>query len=60
MEKCEALHLNKLDSSSPKDALCQVGWNLACGPGEEDENVTSLRQRQQQHQWQQGRWTTKI
>ena len=25
-----ALHLNKRDFPSPKNALCQVGWNLPC------------------------------
>ena len=26
LEKGMALHLNKLESPSPKDGLCQVGW----------------------------------
>ena len=38
-EKGVALHLNKRESPSPKYALCQVGLV--------DENVKSLRQRQQ-------------
>ena len=29
LEKCGALHLNKLQSPSPKDALCQVWLQLA-------------------------------
>ena len=29
LEKGGALHLNKLESPSPKDALCQVGLKLA-------------------------------
>ena len=36
--------MNKLESPSPKDALCQVWLKLACSAGEEDENVKSLRQ----------------
>ena len=32
-----ALHLNKLESHSPKDALCaKFGWNWLSGSGEED------------------------
>ena len=38
-----ALHLNKLESPSPKNALCQVWLKLASGSGEEDENVKSLQ-----------------
>ena len=37
-----ALHLNKLESPSPKNALCQVWLKLASGSGEE-ENVKSLQ-----------------
>ena len=40
-------HLNKFESPSPKDALCQVWLELAQSSGEEDENVKSLQQRQQ-------------
>ena len=37
LEKGGALHLNKLESPSPKDALCQVGLKLwPSGFGEED------------------------
>ena len=36
LEKGGALHLNKLESSSPKD------WNWSNGSGEKDENVKSL------------------
>ena len=39
LEKGEAFHLNKLESSSPKYALCQVSLKWARGSGEEDENV---------------------
>ena len=45
--KGRGLHLNKLESPSPKDALCQVLLNWPSGSGEEDLNVKSLRQRQQ-------------
>ena len=38
-----ALHLNKLESPSPKDTLCQVWLNWPSGSGEEDENVKSLQ-----------------
>ena len=31
-----ALHLNKLESSLPEDALYQVGWNWPSGSGAED------------------------
>ena len=31
----EALNLNKLESLSPNDALCQVGWNWLSGSGED-------------------------
>ena len=44
MYMCEAFHLNKLESTSPKDALCQVLLILA--PWfwrREDENVKSLQ-----------------
>ena len=36
LEKGRALHLNKLKSPSPKDALCQVGRNWISGSGKED------------------------
>ena len=39
-----ALHLNKLESTSPKDALCQVWLKLVCS-GEDEKNVKRLRQR---------------
>ena len=38
-----ALHLNKLESPSPRDALCQVGLKLAIGSVEEDEDTKCLR-----------------
>ena len=43
LEKGGALHLNKLETPSPKDALCLIGWNWSCGSGEEDENMKSLQ-----------------
>ena len=46
LEKGGAIHLNELESPSPKDAFCQVWLKLAQGSGEEDEYVKSLRQRQ--------------
>ena len=59
LEKGRALHMNKLESTSPKDALCQVWLKLASGSGGEDINVKSLRQRKQQRrQRQQRRRTT--
>ena len=39
--KSVALHLNKLESPSPRDTLCQVWLKLAQWSGEEDENVKS-------------------
>ena len=36
MEKGRALHLNKLESPSPKNYLCQVDWNWPSGSGEKD------------------------
>ena len=36
LEKGGALHLNKLESPSPKDALCQVWLKWPSGSGEED------------------------
>ena len=48
MEKGGALHLKKLESPLPKDALDEFGRNWLNGSGEEDENVKSLQQRQQQ------------
>ena len=47
------LHLNKLESPLPKDALCQFGWNWLSGSGEEDENMKILWQQQQgpRRQW---------
>ena len=42
LEKDGALHLNKLESPSPNDALYQVWLNLASGSGEEGENVKSF------------------
>ena len=35
--------MNKLESTSPKDALCKVWLKWASGSGEEDENVKSLQ-----------------
>ena len=43
LEKIEPLHLNKLESQSPKDALCKFGWNWPSGSWEEDENEKSLQ-----------------
>ena len=34
-ENFMVLHLNKLESPLPKDALCQFGWNWPSGSGEE-------------------------
>ena len=34
LEKGGALHLNKLESLSPEEALCQIGWNWPCCSGE--------------------------
>ena len=36
LEKGGALHLNKLEFPSPKDALCQIWLNWPSGSGEED------------------------
>ena len=36
LEKDGAFHLNKLESPSSKDVLCQVCWNWPGGSGEED------------------------
>ena len=44
LKKGGGLHLNKLESSSPKNALYQVWLKLAnFGCGEEDKNVKSLQ-----------------
>ena len=51
LEKHVALLLNKLESPSSKDALCQVWLNWSSGSGE-DENVKSLRQRKQRRRLQ--------
>ena len=48
----------KIESPSPKDALCQVWLKFAQLFGEEDENVKSSQQCQQRGQWQQRRQTT--
>ena len=45
LEKGGALHLNKLESPSPKDALCQVSLKL-----EEDENVKNFIDRRTDRQ----------
>lgn len=39
-----ALHMNEPDSLSPKDLLCQFGWNIypCTSPGKEDANVFSF------------------
>ena len=42
LEKGVALLLNKLESSSPKDALCQVGWHWLSGSEEEDFLISSM------------------
>ena len=42
-EKGGDLHLNKLESPSSKDVVCQFGWNWPSGSREEDENVKSLQ-----------------
>ena len=39
-----ALHLNKHEFPSPKDALCQVWLKFVSNSAEEDENVKNLRQ----------------
>ena len=49
LEKGMALHLNKLEFPSPKDAFCLFGWNLPNGSGEGEENVNIL-QRDGHHQ----------
>ena len=36
------LHLNKLESPLPKDALCPFGWNWPSGSGEEDFLILSM------------------
>ena len=43
LEKGVALHLYKLESPSPKNALYQFWLKLVSGSGEENENVKSLR-----------------
>ena len=35
LEKCGILHLIKLESPSPEDALCHFGWNWPFESGEE-------------------------
>ena len=52
LEKGRTLHLRKLKSPLPNDALCKVWLKLTGGSGEEDENVNSLRLQQQ---WRQQR-----
>ena len=37
----KGLHLNKPESSSPKDVCAKFRWNWPSGSGEEDENVKS-------------------
>ena len=62
-EKGVALHLNKLEYPSPKDALCQFGWNWPStrGSGEEDENVKSLQtEGQTDRQTTDDRWSEKL
>ena len=49
-----ALCVNKLESPSPKDVLCQVKFKLTCGSGEEDENVKTLQTNGQTHGWTDG------
>ena len=58
LEKGGALHLNKLEHPSPKDALCKFGWNCPSGSEEEDEIVKSLRQRHQGRRRQRQQLTT--
>ena len=41
LERAKPPHLNKLESTLSKDALCQFGWNWPNG-SREDENVKSL------------------
>ena len=41
MEKGMAIHLNKLEPLSPKDALSLVWFKLPGGSGEEDEKFTN-------------------
>jgi hypothetical protein len=43
LEKGTPLHLNKLESPSPKNDLCQVWLKLTMRSGEEVENVKSLQ-----------------
>ena len=43
LEKDGALHLNKLESPSPKDALCQIWFKLAHSSWEEVVNRKSLQ-----------------
>ena len=56
LEKGEALHLNKLESTSLKDALCQVWLNWPSGSGEEDEYVKMLRQQLQRRRQTTDKW----
>ena len=42
LEKGGPLHLNKLESPSPKDALCQVWLKLAQSPGSGEEDFIIL------------------
>jgi hypothetical protein len=39
LEKGVALHMNNSKSPSPKDDLCNFGYNWTSGSGEEVENV---------------------
>ena len=41
-KKGGALYLNKLESPSPKDALCKFVWNWLSGSGEEDYLISSM------------------
>lgn len=50
------LHLKRLESSSPRNHLCQVRLNLAGGSGEEIENVKKFTDRHTDEQ--NGRRTT--
>ena len=42
LEKDGVLHLNNLESPSPKDALFKFGWNWLSGSGEEDFRISSM------------------
>ena len=42
LDKSEALHLNKPEFLSPKDALYYFDWNCPIGSGDEDLLISSM------------------